>query len=186
MKKGRRLDTGMLLAVITALGLHGVIENYRIQMAPAYAAALGLLIILSFRLLKQDSRDRPKRSTKLWKSLLLIVILLLAGVSVYASRLLPMFTLPEPTGHYAIGTIARELTDENRDETLSPQEGDKRKLMINVWYPVAPELAEGKPKRPLSFRFRGSGEPCIRIAEAVVQSCHRYPYPCRRWSTAVC
>ncbi|WP_339224426.1 lipase [Paenibacillus sp. FSL H8-0332] len=146
MKKGRRLDTGMLLAVITPLGLHGVIENYRIQMAPAYAAALGLLIILSFRLLKQDSRDRPKRSTKLWKSLLLIVILLLAGVSVYASRLLPMFTLPEPTGHYAIGTIARELTDENRDETLSPQEGDKRKLMINVWYPVAPELAEGKPK----------------------------------------
>lgn len=57
-----------------------------------------------------------------------------------------MFTQPEPTGQYAVGTIARELTDEQRDETLSAEEGGKRKLMVNVWYPADPDQTEGKPK----------------------------------------
>ncbi|MEK3877080.1 alpha/beta hydrolase family protein [Paenibacillus sp. FSL M7-0420] len=145
-KKSRRLDILMLLAVMIALVLHGTLENHRIQMAPAYAAVLGLLTILGFRLVKRQRLDQRKRYAKLWKSLLLILVLLLSGVSVYASRLLPMFTLPEPTGSYAIGTIARELTDEKREETLTPQAGDKRKLMVNVWYPADPGQTEGKPK----------------------------------------
>lgn len=144
VKQTRRLDAGMLLALLAALGLHGGIEHVRIQMAPAYAAALGLLILLGFRLLKPDRRSRSKTSKVLRKSLLFIAVLLLSGVSVYASRLLPMFTLPEPTGHYAIGTTARELTDESRDETKGP--GGKRRLMVNVWYPADPAQTEGKPK----------------------------------------
>lgn len=145
-KKNRRLDTLMLLAVVMAVLLHGVLENYRIQMAPAYAVALGLLTILGFRLIKRARTGQPERYAKLWKSLLLILVLLLSGVSVYASRLLPMFTQPEPTGQYAIGTIVRELTDEQRNETLNAEEDGKRKLMINVWYPADPDQTEGKPK----------------------------------------
>ncbi|MEK4007542.1 alpha/beta hydrolase family protein [Paenibacillus sp. FSL H3-0333] len=145
-KKNWGLNTLMLLAVVMAVALHGVLENYRIQMAPAYAAALWLVTILGFRLVRRPRSGQPKRYAKLWKSLLLICILLLSGVSVYASRLLPMFTQPEPTGQYAIGTIARELTDEQRDETLSAEEGGKRKLMVNVWYPADPDQTEGKPK----------------------------------------
>lgn len=146
MKRDRRLDTGMLLAVIIAMGLHGVIEHCRIQMAPAYAAVLGLLIVLILRLVKQERSIRPKKFRKLLKSLQLIGVLILSGVSVYLSELLPVFTLPEPTGNYAIGTIARQLTDESRDETLSAEDGDKRKLMVNVWYPVDPEDAQGLKK----------------------------------------
>ncbi|WP_340022964.1 prolyl oligopeptidase family serine peptidase [Paenibacillus sp. FSL K6-1096] len=144
MKPQRRLDAGMLLILLTALGLHGGLEHVRIQMAPAYAAALGLLMLLGFRLLRQNRRSRPRKSKRLWTSLLLAAVLLLSGISVYASRLLPVFTLPEPTGHYAIGTVARELTDENHDETKGP--GGKRKLMINVWYPADPAQTLGKPK----------------------------------------
>lgn len=40
------------------------------------------------------------------------------------------------------------MTDQNRDETLSAAPGDKRELMINVWYPVNPDVAKQKPKEP--------------------------------------
>lgn len=146
MKKDRRLNIGLLLAVIISMVLHGVIEHYRIQMVPAYAAALGLLIVLILRLVKPGRSVRPKAFRKLRTAIQLIVVLILSGVSVYLSELLPVFSLPEPTGSYAIGTIVRELTDESREETLSADAGDKRKLMVNVWYPVDPDEAEGKTK----------------------------------------
>lgn len=144
VKQTRRLNAIMLAVLLAGVGLHGGIEHFRIQMAPAYAAALGLLMLLGFRLLKPDRQRRSKKSKRVWKSLLLTAILLLSGISVYASKLLPMFTLPQPTGHYAIGTVARELTDESRDETKAP--GGKRKLMLNVWYPADPAQTAGKPK----------------------------------------
>lgn len=146
MKQTRRLNTVMLAVMPAAVGLHGGIEHFRIQMAPAYTAALGLMLLLGFRLLKPDWQSRSRKPKLLWKSLILIAVLLLSGLSVYASRLLPMFTLPEPTGHYAIGTIARELTDESRDESLGPEAGGKRRLMVNVWYPADPAQTAGKPK----------------------------------------
>ncbi|WP_238354031.1 alpha/beta hydrolase [Paenibacillus sp. 23TSA30-6] len=40
------------------------------------------------------------------------------------------------------------MTDQSRDETLSATPGDKRELMINVWYPVDPDVAKQKPKEP--------------------------------------
>jgi len=64
---------------------------------------------------------------------------------VYLSRLLPVFSMPEPTGSYAIGTISQHLTDVTRDEILTEEDpSDKRELMVNVWYPTDRSEIEGK------------------------------------------
>ncbi|MCM3337763.1 hypothetical protein M3650_03705 [Paenibacillus sp. MER TA 81-3] len=68
------------------------------------------------------------------------------AASIYLTNLLPAFSMPDPTGKYAIGTISQHLTDEARDETLTAEQGDKRELMVNVWYPVDFDKAKSNPK----------------------------------------
>ena len=141
-RKTKRLDAGMLGAVVLAVLLHGVIDHFRIQMVAAYAVAFVLIMVLVRRLLKPY--DNPIRSKAIIKkSLLSLIVVALSGFSVYASTLLPIFTMPEPNGSYGIGTIARHLTDESRAETHSEDPNDKRELMINVWYPVDKNKTEG-------------------------------------------
>ncbi|WP_019913403.1 alpha/beta hydrolase family protein [Paenibacillus sp. HW567] len=146
VKRNRKLDAGLLVSVVLAALLHGVIEHYRIQMVPAYAAALGLIIVLILRWVKPEVKSRTGSWSRVKKSLQLTLVLALSGMAVYLSQLLPVFTMPEPTGSYAIGTFSRQLTDESREETLSADPGDKRELMVNVWYPVDPKTAEGRAK----------------------------------------
>ncbi|HEY2494375.1 MAG TPA: prolyl oligopeptidase family serine peptidase [Paenibacillus sp.] len=143
-KRDRRWNVGLLLSVLLAVVLHGIIDHYRIQMVPAYAVALVLIIVFIRRLAKPQSESRSKSLVK--KILLSIVVLAVSGVSVYLSLLLPVFTMPEPTGSYAMGTISRQLTDKSRDETLSVDPSDKRELMVNVWYPVDRDEAKGKTR----------------------------------------
>ncbi|BBH23441.1 carboxylic ester hydrolase [Paenibacillus baekrokdamisoli] len=142
-KRDRRLNAALLLSVVLVALLHGIIDQFRVQMVPAYAVALVLIIVLIRRLFKPHSEARSKALLK--KSLLSIVVLAVSGVSVYLSMLLPVFSMPEPTGSYAIGTISRHLTDQSRGETFSADPNDKRELMVNVWYPVDRSKAEGKP-----------------------------------------
>jgi len=54
-------------------------------------------------------------------------------------RLFPVFTMPEPTGTYAIGTIEAHLTDKKRKETkrgTAPEAEASREIPITVWYPA--------------------------------------------------
>lgn len=146
VKSSRRLTSAILLAVAAALALHGAVDHYRIQMVPAYALALGLVVVLVRRLVKPEHAARVKSFRKLGKSLLLVLVIALSGTAVYLSRLLPVFTMPEPTGTYAVGTIARQLTDESREETLGADSEEKRSLMVNIWYPVDREAAEGRDR----------------------------------------
>lgn len=109
VRKSRKLNIAMLLAVLLVLALHGALDHFRIQMVPAYAAALGLITVLVSRLLKPEHAVRSRPFRKLTKSLQLILVLALSGIAVFLSWLLPVFTMPGPTGSYAIGTIARSL-----------------------------------------------------------------------------
>ncbi|WP_051507415.1 alpha/beta hydrolase family protein [Saccharibacillus sacchari] len=54
-------------------------------------------------------------------------------------RLFPVFTMPEPTGTYAIGTFEAHLTDSKRKETKRgtvPEGVGEREIPITVWYPA--------------------------------------------------
>jgi hypothetical protein len=47
-----------------------------------------------------------------------------------------MKPLPKPTGKYSVGFVSMAVTTQ-REEIFSPQSGEKRKLALNIWYPIA-------------------------------------------------
>jgi len=49
-----------------------------------------------------------------------------------------MFSLPEPTGPYPVGTSNLYLKDSNRIEDGAPGGGSARELMVQIWYPAQP------------------------------------------------
>lgn len=134
-KPGRRI--AMIAALVLFTALHGVIEQFRVQMLPTYLLVLVLLVMIVVRQKNHRSWIKATLSS--------IMVLVLSAGSVALTWLLPAFTMPEPTGPYAIGTFQQQLVDESREETKSPEPGDKRELMINVWYPVDHEAAKGLP-----------------------------------------
>lgn len=150
--KRRKLAAGMSAALILALLLHGILDSFRVMLLPTYLVAGIIFIVLIIKLVKEyrnrvtgyfAEKQKPK-----WRSWLqLTLVAMLALVSGAGSGLLtwyfPAFTIPDPTGQFAIGTFSQQLVDETREETFTPESGDKRELMINVWYPVNPEDAKG-------------------------------------------
>jgi len=66
------------------------------------------------------------------KLFLLISILYLHGCSVF----IPYKNLPEPDGENIIGTDIFEIEDSSRDEWFTKEKDDKRKIIVQVWYPA--------------------------------------------------
>ena len=112
-------------ALISTLlsGLHLVVEGWRIQMVPLYFLAI---LILAFRLsLLHRPTGTVSRRGEILVSSVMSLFLALSGV--LAGWLLPVVTLPKPTGPYAVGILDRAIVDEARG----------RRLMASIWYPAA-------------------------------------------------
>jgi predicted dienelactone hydrolase len=123
-RTGRLFMTGALLVLVA----HAVLEGAHWQMTPAYAGA-GILCLAAWR--PGAGRIRFQRFTA-WPALLL------ASASVLFSFLLPMFSLPEPTGPYPVGTSILYFKDSTRIEDAAPAGGSARELMVQLWYPAQP------------------------------------------------
>ena len=54
--------------------------------------------------------------------------------------------LPRPTGPSAVGRAILYWKDPSRQEVLSDDPGDKRELMVDLWYPAQPQA--GSPSAP--------------------------------------
>lgn len=124
-QRARRLLMAFALLVLVA---HAVFEGAHWQMIPAYAAT-GILCLAVFK--SGGVQIRFRRLTAL-------MALLLTSSSVIFSILLPMFSLPQPTGPYPIGTSILYLKDSNRTEDAAPSSGSARELMVQLWYPAQP------------------------------------------------
>jgi hypothetical protein len=101
---------------------HFILESYRWQMVPAY-----LLFLIIFLVYKRNFR------LPLWfKSILSLWILSLISLPF----LVPVFSLPTPTGPHTIGTRIYQWTDSTRMEWFTDENlDDYRKIMAQVWYP---------------------------------------------------
>jgi predicted dienelactone hydrolase len=156
--QSKKLYVGVLSSLIVVFGLHAIIEHVRVQMIPAYVVLAIVIASLLYKIVKYEQATKTNRTKEAKRSLqltlkslsTLVLVVLLAAATVFSS-LLPVFTMPEPSGDYAVGTISKNLTDETRTETLN---GDltgniKREVAINVWYPV--DKAELKQQARESF-----------------------------------
>ena len=66
---------------------------------------------------------------------ILACILLVSGCSFIASRIIPLNDIKSPTGNYKVGTQIFYWVDQDREEWFTEVEGDKRELIVQVWYP---------------------------------------------------
>ena len=115
----------MLSAPLPTLmgGIHLIAEGWRIQIVPLYIFAVMVLVSRSPALLGREGAA--------WHGCGILVnsatVLFLVLCGVLADWLLPVMTLPNPTGPYLVGIVDRELVDEEHG----------RRLMVSVWYPAA-------------------------------------------------
>lgn len=117
-----------LLAVSAAMW-HAVREGTHWQMFPAW---LGLLLLVGWLVAADLRRPFSGRVRKAVAYSLLLLVFASFGLSI----LFPMFTLPKPTGPYAVGTRIVYLEDAGRHEAGSSDPASRRELMVQIWYPA--------------------------------------------------
>lgn len=116
---------GLSLVALLVTLAHLLVEGARWHLIPAYAVTVGLVAASCW-----------PHAIALGRVAGAMGILLLIGSGIVAT-VLPVFTLPQPTGEYPIGTAILHLIDTARTETLGDGAGRPRELMIQVWYPAA-------------------------------------------------
>ncbi len=126
--------------------IHLVVEGYRWQMVPAYAL---IAFLVPGMVLRERESVRPRYSTpSLTRRILgivgFIVGLIALALGVLLSSVLPVFTLPEPTGPYAVGTQYYLWTDTGRSDEHTSAPDDFREVSVQIWYPAEPP-GHGKP-----------------------------------------
>lgn len=114
-------------------GLHLVLENYRWQMIPIYALVLFCCLTGTLGLTR-SSQDKFKRIS--WTGAGLLAGLLILMIATTLPVLVPVPTVPSPSGPYKIGTTTLGLVDASRHEWYSGNPEDTRKFMVQVWYPA--------------------------------------------------
>ncbi|WBX81557.1 acetylhydrolase [Virgibacillus salarius] len=126
--------------------IHGVIEGWRWQMIPAYVMTVVPLMAVAGRLLFKSEQSAERvvtKASRVKRIALITLAVIYSSVAVALPLILPVFTFEEPTGPYKIGTVTYDWKDQARDETFTPDPGDKRELMVQIWYP-ADAQAEGE------------------------------------------
>src|SRR5215216_7091606 len=118
----RGLLTATLFPVL-AIMLHLVIEGWRTQMIPLYILSALVVVGRMRAILNRTNAGLHKRDRLI--SAAIALALVLGGT--FSGWILPVITLPEPTGPYQVGIVDRELLDHARG----------RRLMVSVWYPAA-------------------------------------------------
>ncbi|WP_299833417.1 hypothetical protein [uncultured Tenacibaculum sp.] len=117
---------GIIITLCIILILHLILEGSRWQMFPMYLL-WGISLLTAIK-------QTEKKPHIVIRTLKVIGILLLSGISFFLPSLLPVFKLPETTGSFSVGTQDLFLKT-NRDEVITSIKQDKRELMIKVWYP---------------------------------------------------
>ena len=68
------------------------------------------------------------------KTLLLSLLIILISIEAYAQS--ETIDLMKPTGEFPIGTVVFEWTDETRELNVSSHKGEKRTMVVQLWYPA--------------------------------------------------
>ncbi len=137
-------------ASMVALLLHGVFEGLRYQMMPAYI----LVMLLAVITIMKAARGFKDPETPAWLKIpSFILAFVFLGFSVFLATALPVFSLPTPTGEYAVGVHYLHLTDEARLDPFLTGTTRQRELMVKIYYPAE----DGRAKPYLRY-FHNSPE----------------------------
>jgi dienelactone hydrolase len=120
-----------VLGALVALW-HVIHEGTHWQMFPVLA---GLILLVVWQLIPASSRTSRYAAMK--KPVAATAALL--SIATFGMLLIvPMFSLPKPTGTYPIGTRIVYLKDSSRTEDRAEKPGTPRELTVQIWYPANP------------------------------------------------
>jgi dienelactone hydrolase len=77
----------------------------------------------------------------------------LVAAGATAAWALPAPNFPQPSGPSAVGTTVVQWTDPDRDEAATPDAGDRRTVVAQLWYP-AQSVTPGRPRAQYLGRTR--------------------------------
>ncbi|HEX6269913.1 MAG TPA: hypothetical protein VFZ43_06745 [Anaerolineales bacterium] len=120
---------------LVIIGAHAFIEGIRWQMYPLYALAVVMFLLSIPDFMKARQEAIPRRPLRILLSLGLL------AVSTALPILLPVPSIPSPSGPYQVGTRIYELIDESRRELYSGED-EARRFQIQVWYPSEVNLSD--------------------------------------------
>jgi len=109
--------------------LHLIMDGWRWQMFPVYI----LILVVIWRIHLIDIGVRIKLSFIRFFGYCLLTLMLVLGW--FLPFLLSVFSLPEPTGDYFVGSKWMHIQTD-REELITKDSLDKRELMVKVWYPT--------------------------------------------------
>jgi dienelactone hydrolase len=127
---------GALVLAATTLVVtvaHLVAEHPRWQLLPGYVAVIGVTAGGLVTGIRSEAPQPPR--------LFAAVNLLLAAAGAALAWVLPVSTLPSPTGPAAVGTVTVAWADPDRPERYGDAPGAPRELVAQVWYPAHPDAA---------------------------------------------
>src|SRR3972149_3151334 len=124
---------------LVVIAAHANIEGMRWQMYPLYAFAVVtfFMSIPDFLKARQEGgATRRPRGVPLRAGLVPSILLRasLLAISTALPIVLPVPSIPVPSGPYQVGTTIYELTDDSRRELYSGRD-EARRFQIQVWYP---------------------------------------------------
>ncbi|CAN5853898.1 carboxylic ester hydrolase [soil metagenome] len=140
--------SGVTWINLLALLSHGLVEGFRYQMAFSYIFVV-LLVVHAFA--KASGKFSKVRIPKALKGVTISLVFGLLTLTAFLAYALPVFTLPNLTGDYAVGIKYFALVDENRSDPFLDKFAQKRALMIKVYYP-----AKRDDSKPFSLYFHAS------------------------------
>jgi dienelactone hydrolase len=145
-----RGESGMWWRVLTAIGVGGALvahlawEGPRWTMAPSYLVATVIVLLIAWErphpkavMLKMGRNRRLRRPVPWGRT---IVALVLWAPTVALSWLLPVWSLPAPTGPWAVGSRSFPMALPDAPGADGELERGRR-TMVRMWYPVDPALA---------------------------------------------
>lgn len=92
-----------------------------------------------------------------------LTCLALVAAGVVAAWALPVPVLPRPSGDADVGTTVVQWTDPDREETATPDGGDRRTVVVQLWYPAGP-VADGSSRAQYLGRTRHEAVTVARAA----------------------
>jgi dienelactone hydrolase len=134
-KNRTRLIYYFPLLAFVFMVLQLIIEKYRWQMVPLYAFVV-LFCLSGIQGLLRPSLDKFRRLSLDMAGLAASILVLLVAIALPV--LLPVPTVPDPSGPFKIGTISMVLVDPSRHEIYSTNPANPRKFIVQVWYPAIP------------------------------------------------
>ena len=104
-----------------------------------------------------------------------VLALILLGISVFYAIYMPVFELDPPIGRYSVGTVELYLTDPEREELFTEDPDDRRKLLVELWYP-AKFTTNVNPKPLWSGLYTGEPD-IISFLTGYLQDVPTHSYP---------